>query len=81
MELPLKSDMEKQEFFQNLGSKLKSYNENLVASQLSGLLLSRLVLSNVTAQKYLLPYLLSPQTSKYHFFCIIQFCKSKSFLK
>lgn len=64
MELPLKSDAEKLDFFQNLVPKLKTFQDNLVASQLGGLLLSRMVLTNSYAQKELLPYLLTPQHGK-----------------
>lgn len=64
MELPLKNDKEKEEFFQNLGEKLKSIDEKLVASQLSGLLLSRMVMLNRSAQKDLIPYLLTLQIGK-----------------
>lgn len=60
MELPLKSDIEKQQFFESLQEKLKTFDEKLVASQLGGLLLSRLVLSNNIAQKHLVPSILTP---------------------
>lgn len=73
MELPLKTDIEKQEFFQSLYGKLKTFDENLVANQLSGFLLSRMVLSNVCAQKELVPYLLTPQTGKNSFYSYIFF--------
>lgn len=59
-ELPLKSVKEKDDFFQGLISKLKQYNEEVVASQLGSLLLSRLVLLNKAAQTALLPYVLKP---------------------
>ncbi|VEN50069.1 unnamed protein product [Callosobruchus maculatus] len=61
VELPLKSDTEKAQFFQQLVERLKCFDRTLVASLLSGLLLSRLVLLNTTAQKKLLPYLLAIQ--------------------
>lgn len=60
-ELPLKSDEEKADFFTQLPEKLGGFNEIAVASQLGGLLLSRLVLLNKTAQKSLLPLILIPQ--------------------
>lgn len=63
LELPLKLDAEKTEFFKTLGNTLKSFDEVLVASQLSELLLSRMVLLNNTAQRDLLPLLLSPRQS------------------
>ncbi|XP_072379255.1 protein-associating with the carboxyl-terminal domain of ezrin isoform X1 [Diabrotica undecimpunctata] len=62
LELPVKNDNEKLNFFQNLKHKLFKFEEEIVASQLSGLLLSRLVLLNKTAQTSLLPFLLTPQT-------------------
>nr|CAH7766826.1 unnamed protein product [Callosobruchus chinensis] len=61
VELPLKSDADKTQFFQQLVEQLKCFDRTLVASLLSGLLLSRLVLLNTTAQKKLLPYLLAVQ--------------------
>ncbi|KAG5896264.1 hypothetical protein JTB14_033561 [Gonioctena quinquepunctata] len=62
VELPLKSDEEKNNFFQNLGAQLLTFDEQVVASQLGGLLLSRLVLFNKIAQDSLLPYLLLPRS-------------------
>ncbi|XP_044758083.1 protein-associating with the carboxyl-terminal domain of ezrin [Coccinella septempunctata] len=59
MELPLKSDEEKLTFFSNLISSLRNFNENLVANQLSGLLLSRMVLLNSVAQTKVLSKILS----------------------
>ncbi|CAH1972660.1 unnamed protein product [Acanthoscelides obtectus] len=61
VELPLKSDGEKTQFFQQLAERLNCFDSTLVARLLSGLLLSRLVLLNATAQKKLLPYLLAVQ--------------------
>ncbi|KAK9884419.1 hypothetical protein WA026_007266 [Henosepilachna vigintioctopunctata] len=58
VELPLKSDEEKSVFFSNLSSILKQFNESAIASQLSGLLLSRMVLLNAAAQSELLPRIL-----------------------
>lgn len=61
-ELPLKSNQAKVEFFKSLNDKLKQFDENIVGSQLSDLLLSRLVLLEQSAQIYLLPVLLNSQT-------------------
>lgn len=59
IELPLKSDKEKLEFFTTLISHLRKFNEHLIANQLSGLLLSRMVLLNPVAQTEVLPKILS----------------------
>lgn len=61
-ELPLKTQQAKVEFFKTLNDKLKQFDENIVGTQLSDLLLSRLVLLEQSAQFYLLPVLLKPQT-------------------
>ncbi|KAG5666303.1 hypothetical protein PVAND_017854 [Polypedilum vanderplanki] len=60
-ELPLKTQQAKQEFFKSLNEKFKQFDEEVVGSQLSHLLLSRLVLLDPAAQFYLLPFLLKPQ--------------------
>lgn len=60
-ELSLKTQPAKQEFFKNLVDKLKQFDEATVGSQLSELLLSRLVLIDTSAQFYFIPYLLKPQ--------------------
>ncbi|XP_070495823.1 protein-associating with the carboxyl-terminal domain of ezrin [Chironomus tepperi] len=60
-ELALKTQPAKQEFFKTLNDKLKQFDENIIGSQLSDLLLSRLVLLEPSAQYYLLPFLLKPQ--------------------
>ncbi|XP_034249177.1 protein-associating with the carboxyl-terminal domain of ezrin [Thrips palmi] len=62
-ELPLKSDVEKSTFFRGLVDQLREFPEVLLASQLSALLLSRLVLLDKTAQEHLLPMILQPQNS------------------
>ncbi|CAG9824056.1 unnamed protein product, partial [Phaedon cochleariae] len=62
VELPLKNDEQKSEFFDSLVDKLRLFDEEIVASQLSGLLLSRLVLLNRNAQERVLPVLLTPKT-------------------
>lgn len=60
-ELPLKSQESKQEFFSTLIDRLRIFEEEIVASQLSGLLLSRLVLLDITAKNCFIPYLLKPK--------------------
>lgn len=60
-ELPLKSDDEKSSFFRGLVDQLREFPEVLLASQLSALLLSRLVILDKTAQQYVIPMLLQPQ--------------------
>lgn len=72
LELPLKSDEEKEDFFTGLVMKLKKFNEITVADQLNGLLLSRMVLLNKTAQKELLPCILRPRRNGNYF--IILYC-------
>ncbi|XP_015595232.1 protein-associating with the carboxyl-terminal domain of ezrin [Cephus cinctus] len=61
MELPLKSELDKQEFFSNLVVQLKGFPEKIVAEQLGKLLLSRMVLLDFTAQEKLLPHVLKPK--------------------
>lgn len=61
-ELPLKTQQAKQDFFKTLSDKLKKFDENTIGSQLSDLLMSRLVLLEQSAQYHLLPVLLKPQT-------------------
>ncbi|KAL1132006.1 hypothetical protein AAG570_011616 [Ranatra chinensis] len=63
-ELPLKTEIEKQQFFRDLSNKLTEYSEEVVASQLGGLLLSRIVLLDPTAQAYLLPQILNPKSEQ-----------------
>ncbi|XP_046742704.1 protein-associating with the carboxyl-terminal domain of ezrin [Diprion similis] len=63
MELPLKSDTEKQDFFSNLVVQLKKFPEKIVAEQLGVLLLSRMVLLDSTAQSKLLPFVLTPKVT------------------
>ncbi|XP_034934423.1 protein-associating with the carboxyl-terminal domain of ezrin [Chelonus insularis] len=62
MELPLKTESEKEEFFSNLVPQLKKFPEKIVAEQLGRLLLSRMVLLDSTAQLKLLPSVLKPKT-------------------
>ncbi|CAG9769331.1 unnamed protein product [Ceutorhynchus assimilis] len=61
IELPLKSDVDKTEFFAHLKEELQLLNEEIVASQLGRLLVSRMVLLNNGARNYLLPYILIPR--------------------
>ncbi|XP_066993619.1 protein-associating with the carboxyl-terminal domain of ezrin [Anabrus simplex] len=58
VEIPLKTESEKQAFFRSLPSQLLSFPEELVATQLGSLLLARVVLLDGTAQEHLLPQLL-----------------------
>ncbi|GJQ72593.1 hypothetical protein Trydic_g1258 [Trypoxylus dichotomus] len=60
-ELPLKTDNDKKDFFSTLIDKLKAFDESTVAKQLSGLLLSRMVLLNKTAQFTVIPFILCPK--------------------
>lgn len=62
IELPLKNQLEKEEFFSSLLNQLKKFPEKIVAEQLGRLLLSRMVLLDSTAQSKLLPYVLKPKT-------------------
>uniref|UniRef100_A0A1B6DLW2 Protein kinase domain-containing protein n=1 Tax=Clastoptera arizonana TaxID=38151 RepID=A0A1B6DLW2_9HEMI len=60
VDLPIKSDLEKQDFFRDLTCKLDKFPEDIVASQLGSLLLSRMVLLDTTAQLHLLPQVFTP---------------------
>ncbi|CAG9783187.1 unnamed protein product [Diatraea saccharalis] len=62
--LPLKNEDEKYNFFSNILSILKCYDEETVAKQLGGLLLSRLTLLDQTARKDVIPYILKPKTER-----------------
>ncbi|PSN49978.1 hypothetical protein C0J52_08755 [Blattella germanica] len=53
VELPLKTEAEKHEFFRSLMDQLTEFPEKLVAMQLGALLLSRMVLLDSTAQEIL----------------------------
>ncbi|KAJ8910352.1 hypothetical protein NQ315_004968 [Exocentrus adspersus] len=64
IELPLKSDEEKMLFFRSLVGRLKMFNEEVVASQLGNLLLSRMVLLNGVAQETIVPFLLTPKSDE-----------------
>ncbi|KAK0179472.1 hypothetical protein PV327_005222 [Microctonus hyperodae] len=61
IELPLKTELEKEQFFSHLVQQLKTFPEKIVAEQLGRLLLSRMVLLDSTAQLKLLPYVLKPK--------------------
>ncbi|XP_014469942.1 PREDICTED: protein-associating with the carboxyl-terminal domain of ezrin [Dinoponera quadriceps] len=60
-ELPLKTDVEREEFFTTLRQQLQMYPEAVVAEQLGRVLLSRMVLLDSTAQVKLLPFIFKPK--------------------
>ncbi|KAJ0181012.1 hypothetical protein K1T71_003097 [Dendrolimus kikuchii] len=62
--LPLKSEEEKCEFFSNILDSLKCYDEETVAKQLSGLLLSRLTMLDQTARRDVIPFILKPKNER-----------------
>ncbi|XP_049806643.1 protein-associating with the carboxyl-terminal domain of ezrin [Schistocerca nitens] len=62
VELPVKTEEEKKSFFSCLVDQLLTFPETLVAKQLSGLLLARLVLLDSAAQECLLPHILHPRS-------------------
>lgn len=61
-ELPLKSVQERQHFFSSLIERLRSFDEQVVASQLASDLLSRMVLLDPTAQHCVTPFVLRTKT-------------------
>ncbi|XP_037959887.1 protein-associating with the carboxyl-terminal domain of ezrin [Teleopsis dalmanni] len=61
-ELPVKSAQEKQEFFTGLIDRLRYFNEEVVGAHLAGDLLSRMVLTDPTAQLCVTPYVLRTKT-------------------
>lgn len=61
-ELPLKGPQEKQDFFTGLIDRLRYFDENMIASQIGNLLLSRMVLLDTTAQLCVIPYVLKTKT-------------------
>lgn len=63
--LPLKSEDEKCQFFSNILESLKCFDEETVAKQLSGLLLSRLTMLDQTARKDVIPYILKPKNGMF----------------
>ncbi|XP_041974118.1 protein-associating with the carboxyl-terminal domain of ezrin [Aricia agestis] len=62
--LPLKSEDEKSEFFMQILSNLENYDEETVAKQFGGLLLSRHTLLDHTAREYVLPFILRPKKDR-----------------
>ncbi|XP_030036748.1 protein-associating with the carboxyl-terminal domain of ezrin [Manduca sexta] len=62
--LPLKSEEEKADFFSHILDTLKCYDEETVAKQLSGLLLSRLAMLDQTARKDVIPFILKPKNDR-----------------
>ncbi|ENN71125.1 protein-associating with the carboxyl-terminal domain of ezrin [Dendroctonus ponderosae] len=64
VELPMKSNAQKSEFFTQLKADLEGLDEEMVASQLGGLLVSRMVLMHQAARDFLLPYILVPKKSE-----------------
>ncbi|CAH2238802.1 jg7736 [Pararge aegeria aegeria] len=68
--LPLKTDEEKSEFFSNILSNIKCYDEVTVAKQLGGLLLSRHTLLDQTARRDVLPFLLKPKNDRLNGECM-----------
>ncbi|XP_049698464.2 protein-associating with the carboxyl-terminal domain of ezrin [Helicoverpa armigera] len=62
--LPLKSEEEKCQFFSNILENLKCYDEETVAKQLGGLLLSRLTMLDQTARKDVIPFILKPKNDR-----------------
>lgn len=63
--LPLKTEDERSKFFSSILDSLKCYDEETVAKQLSGLMLSRLTMLDQTARKDVIPYILKPKNGKY----------------
>lgn len=57
----MKSQLARQEFFTTLNDRLRNFEEVVVGTQLSELLMSRVVLLDQTAQMCFLPFLLRPQ--------------------
>lgn len=63
--LPLKSEEERSQFFSNILENLTCYDEETVAKQLGGLLLSRLTMLDQTARKDVIPFILKPKNGKF----------------
>lgn len=63
--LPLKTEEEKCNFFSSILENLKCYDEETVAKQFSGMLLSRLTMLDHTARKDVIPFLLKPKNGNY----------------
>lgn len=66
--LPLKNEEEKQQFFSNILINLNQFDEVVVAKQLAGLLLSRLVMLDPTARKDVLPFIFKPRNGNLFFY-------------
>lgn len=62
MELPLKSQLEKQTFFTGLIDGLRQFDEIIVATELIDLILSRIVVLDETAKHCVIPFILKPRT-------------------
>ncbi|KAJ8734203.1 hypothetical protein PYW07_014754 [Mythimna separata] len=62
--LPLNSEEEKSQFFSNILDNLKCYDEETVAKQLGGLLLSRLTMLDQTARRDVIPFILKPKNDR-----------------
>ncbi|XP_068628330.1 protein-associating with the carboxyl-terminal domain of ezrin isoform X2 [Battus philenor] len=62
--LAIKKEDDKSQFFTNILKKLKCFDEETVAKQLSGLLLSRLTLLDSTARRDVIPYILKPKNER-----------------
>lgn len=62
LQLPLKSQPDKQKFFTSLVDRLREFDEETVAIQLTDLLLSRLVLLDPTARQCVTPFVLRPKS-------------------
>lgn len=61
-ELPLKTPLEKQTFFTSLIDRLRDFDEENVAIQLTDLMLSRMVVLDDTAKLCAIPFVLKPRT-------------------
>lgn len=62
--LPFKSEDERCNFFSSILDNLKCFDEETVAKQLGGLLLSRLTLLDTTARRDVLPFILKPKNDR-----------------
>lgn len=74
--LPIKREEDKCQFFSNILNSLKCYDEETVAKQFSGLLLSRVTLLDSTARKNVIPYILKPKNGAYKKSHTMVSCKS-----
>ncbi|CAG5041910.1 unnamed protein product [Parnassius apollo] len=62
--LPIKKEEDKCQFFTNILPTLECYDEETVAKQLGGLLLSRITLLDPTARRDVIPYILKPKNER-----------------